>query len=440
MNPIEINNTDDLDESISESAIPELEEESSELLLKEDNLGAAAYSLLPYVQNSLSLSNKAFEKLKHRLWCFSASLRQPRKDDGTCNKTPFFHRWNTNLTTSHLTQADPRYATEEECQKIFVTLLGNLLEAYSASVSEKARKIAEEILERPFQPNSLHCVETGNKISSEDIRQAMDYATAGLSSYEIPITYKIELSEGGYHIHSNVGWMKPIHITYKLRKHLRQSLRDAGVLSGAIKKALDKIQVKSYCTDKVTMPPHYSNRDVRWATWGDSIQYASHYECAMVELELMAQLYEFVDAPELGVDLFSDLAVEVEEVRGKPIKPNTHRCFVTGKYLSYSDYVDAAKKPKGGRSKYHVGHILPLTRGGRHTWDNIAWTSDDGNRIQGNDTQEEIEAKLVEAVTYHLQRDIELDNPPASLANRVERLGDAVDKIRERLRKPKSLL
>lgn len=438
MTPIEFDDTDDLSESEIEITTAELEEESSELLLEEDNLGASAYSLLPYVQNSLGLSNKAFENLKHRLWCFSASVRQPRKDDGKCNKTPFFHRWDTDFETSHLTEVDPRYATEEECQKIFATLLANILEASETSVSGNIRKIAEEILERPFQPNSLVCIETGNEISSEDIRKAMSYATAGLSSYEIPVTYKLELRDGGYHTHNNVGWMQPIHINYKLRKHIRQNLKDAGVSSKAIKKALDKIQVKSYCTDKVTMPPHYSNRDVRWATWADSIQYASHYECAMVELELMAQLYEFVDAPELEADLFSDLAAEVEEVRGKPIEPNTHRCFVTGKYLSYSDYVDAAKNPKGGRSKYHVGHILPLTRDGRHTWDNIAWTSDDGNRIQGNDTQEEIEAKLVEAVTYHLQRDIELDSPPESLTDRVERLGDAVDKIRERLRNPKS--
>ena len=86
--------------------------------------------------------------------------------------------------------------------------------------------------------------------------------------------------------------------------------------------------------------------------------------------------------------------------------------------MDFESYIEGAVNARGGQSKYHVGHINPLTRGGKHTWTNIAWASDDGNRIQGNDTLEEIEQKLIDAVCFHLTRDLEEGN---------------IEKIRERI-------
>ena len=162
------------------------------------------------------------------------------------------------------------------------------------------------------------------------------------------------------------------------------------------------------------MPPFFSNRDIRWETWPTSIQYASHFECAMVELELLAQLYEFVGAPKLD-DAITSI---ISKTLGRAIVPNSRRCFVTGRYLDFNSYLEAATYPRGGRSKYHVGHILPLTRQGRHSRENIAWQSDDGNRIQGNDTVDEIEAKLIDIVEYHLRRDMNLEIPPQAFWGR----------------------
>ena len=202
---------------------------------------------------------------------------------------------------------------------------------------------------------------------------------------------------------------------------MKRLLVENGVSAKAAKNALDKIQVKSYCTDKVTMPPFYSNRDIRWATWPQSIQYASHFDCIMIELELMAELFEFASAPGLKESLKNKVA----DLRGRPIISNSLRCFVTGKLMDFNEYIDGAVNTNGGRSLYHVGHINPLTRGGKHAFTNIAWTSDDGNRIQGNDTLDEIEDKLVSAVIFHLERDA--SSPTEAFHSKLTRLEDIIN-------------
>src|SRR5262249_46700312 len=161
-------------------------------------------------------------------------------------------------------------------------------------------------------------------------------------------------------------------------------------------------------TDKQTMPPYFSNREPRWGTWPLGPQYASYYDCSLVELELLAQLFEFEGAPLLP----PEIAQEVEIARGKPIVPGGRKCFVTGYDLKFVDFIQAAVNPQGGKSEYHVGHILPLTAGGKHNYRNVAWQSDAGNRIQGNDTLEQIEDTLVQSVAYHIRRDLRMAEPP----------------------------
>lgn len=384
--------------------------------------------LSSYIAVAFNLSEQKLARLKERLWAFSARIRQPRKDDGTCNSTPFFNRWDTDGRTSHLTVTDPRYASEEECRLIYKTLLASLLEAQGIhKLPSNAVALAEKVLSRPFVPNSLVCVHTGQPISVSDIKRALDYTTQRLGSYEIPVSYRKELSDGGRHHHTNVGWMKPFHVNYKLRMALKSHLVDRGVPTDASNNALEKILVKAYCTDKVTMPPFYSNRDIRWATWPASAQYASHYQCAMVELELLAQLYEFEGAPQLP----EDLQLEILAARGRQFS-SPRQCYVTGRTLKFDDYVQAVSNPKGGKSAYHVGHIFPLTRGGRHTSDNVAWLTDDGNRIQGNDTLEEIREKLIEAVIYQLQHNLGDREFSSQFSEKIDLLWKMLSNARQR--------
>jgi hypothetical protein len=397
------------------------------------DLGAQANALLPYVNAALSLSNSEAKRLNERLWAFSGKVRQPRKDDHACNKTPFFDRWDLNSSTSYLTLDDPRYASHQTCEQVCATLAALLLEARAVpQPPSEGISLAEETLGRPFRPHSLTCVHTGKAISGHDIKQALNYTTQPLGTYEIPASYRVSLHAGGRHEPANVGWMKPIHINYALRSALRTHLAESGVPGRAIKKALDKIQVKAYCTDKVTLAPFFSNRDVRWATWPDSIQYAPHYQCAMVEIELMAELYEFANAPALD----EGLAQSIEEARRRPISPGTRHCFVTGRILDYEEYVQAVANPKDDGSAYQAGYVLPLIRGGRHTRENVAWASGDGYRLQGNSTLEEIEVKLVNAVEYHLKRDMAMAPPPRGLYSKVEKLWTLLNDIRDHLKKP----
>ncbi|MDJ0583228.1 hypothetical protein [Crocosphaera sp.] len=398
-------------------------------------LGLEAESLLPFVQNALTLSTSDLNKLTERLWCFSSSLRQPKKDDASCNKTPLFKRWDTDSKTSHLSSDDPRYCSEQDCKKIIGKLLALLLESHGIdNLPSEAAVIAGSLLNREIKLNSLRCVNTQKKISVNDIKLAIKYTTSRLGKYEIPISYIRELNKGGKHTHSNIGWMKPLHVNYGLRESLKHYLtNNLNINRKTINNVLDKIQVKAYCTDKATIPPYYSNRDFRWATWTNGIQYASHYQCAMIELELMSQLYEFRNAPRLDKNLIS----EIQKIRQNLILVDGRKCFITGKILNFDEYIDAAVNPKSGKSRYHVGHILPLTRGGKHSYNNIAWVSDDGNRIQGNDTIEEIESKLVDAVEYHLRRDMESVIIPEIFNEKVKTLWHLLNDVREKLGKKK---
>jgi hypothetical protein len=416
---------------------------------KPSDISADVATLHAAAVSALGLPTKLSPKLHARLWTFASRFRQPRKDDGKCNKTPFFTRWDTNPVKSHLTVEDPRYASMEECERVYCRLLSLVLEAEGAApcVDVTVRTLASARLGREIAPGSLKCADTNETITADDIKAAIGYSTPRLGHYDVPTTYIKQLTEKGRHEASNVAWMKPLHIIYKLRTKLQEELLKAlgeapdkmvaSARKKSIKKVLDKIQVKAYCTDKVTMPPFYSNRDVRWATWATdqgsdktfAIQYASHRDCAMIELELMAQLFEFASAPNLP----DDLATELKTARGEALKATARMCFITGKVLDFAAYAQGAIDAKGGRSKYHVGHVTPLTRGGRHEYENIEWTSDDGNRIQGNDTLEEIEAKLFDAVIFHLQRDAKNDHLPVQSKDKLLNLAELVDATLKRL-------
>lgn len=359
-------------------------------------------ALVHAVATSLGLDAKTERTLGERSWRVAAHVRQPRADEKTCNKTPFFERWDTDPKRSYLRQEDPRYASESVCKRIHQAILSMAFEATGAtSPSQATAKLAEDVLGRTLTADSLKCVYTGQHISTAEIRAAISVSSR-LASYEIPIGYRLELNEGGNHTVANVGWMKPFSVNWAMRSILRNDLTQKGVPRAAIDNVIGKIAVKAYLTDKVTMPPHFSNRDYRWATWPKSIQYASRFASAGVELELLSQLYEFDGAPALSKNLEQDIA----SVRGREARPGTRVCIVTGSPLRFDGFVEAAKSPEGGKSGYHVGHLVPLTRRGRHSADNIAWLSEAGNRIQGNDTLDEIETTLRRATAFHIMRDV----------------------------------
>ena len=148
------------------------------------------------------------------------------------------------------------------------------------------------------------------------------------------------------------------------------------------------------------MPPFYSNRDYRWATFVRSPQFASRTACRGVEMQLLAQMLEFVGAPPLTAEQRATVEIHLQ----RPLEIDGCRCPITGQPIVYAAFVEAAENPRAGRSEYHVGHLNPLTRGGLHDWGNVVWMSDAGNRIQGNDSFEEIVALIHRAAEYHQLR------------------------------------
>ncbi len=329
-------------------------------------------------------------KLLERIDTVAYKIRLPRPDDRSCNSTPMRDRWVTQ--DSYLKPQDPRYATEEQCKAIKATLLAHACEFQGMpDPPPNVRAAAEAVLGRQFSPGSATCFQNGDQLSRDDLALAATISTNQVGSAELTVEYRTALENGGLHRSDNLDWVRPPREILALRT----ILKDNGV-PGTL---LSKVQLKAYSTDKVTMPPHFSNRDYRWATWVDSNQFASRTDCRGVELQLLAQILEFDGAPKLS----EQHTKEVEEHLNRELKPGSCLCPITGEKLVYADFMEAVNNPQAGKSAYHVGHLDPLTRDGKHQKDNVVWMSDAGNRIQGNDTFDEIVGLIKRAAEYHIR-------------------------------------
>lgn len=155
----------------------------------------------------------------------------------------------------------------------------------------------------------------------------------------------------------------------------------------------NKIQVKTYLTDRAQTGSHQTNREKRWETHPNSVQYASRRNAWLIEYRLLNQIVHFDGFPE-GVrnQLVEDGIIDHQD--------SVTRCPVTLDPLSFSAFVSEVMSPVHGRSGYQVGHLNPLKAVGRdnpeagHTYLNISWISQDGNRIQGSLSLNETESLL----------------------------------------------
>lgn len=339
---------------------------------------------------ALSLGPTEFKKLEAKIATVASVVRLPLPSDGTCNKTPMVKRWVTGPPESYIMANDPRYATQEDCLRIEAELWAQLVELVDLPTpADPVVASATKILGREVSLGAARCVKTLEPLTLGAIKIAATMSTTQVGTAELPVEYRVDLRGGGKHSPGNLAWTRTPSDLLSLRALL--------ATNGVPKKLLDKVQVKSHATDKVTMPPHFSNRDYRWATWTTSEQFASRTECYAVELELLAQILEFEGAPVL-VDATRK---EVELHLGRPLTLDHRHCAITGVRLRYSDFITAVTAPAAGKSPYHVGHLVPLTRGGKHEKSNVVWMTEQGNRIQGNDTLDEIVALIKTAADFH---------------------------------------
>lgn len=155
----------------------------------------------------------------------------------------------------------------------------------------------------------------------------------------------------------------------------------------------DKIKVKTYLTDRAQTGLYQTNREKRWETHPNSVQYALRRDCIAIETELLLQIARFEDSDaKLVAALIAD---------GYLNDGFDHaRCPITGEVLNYHDFANDVLAAVHGKSKFQVGHLNPLKTfsGGTqfgHSANNISWISDDGNRIQGSLSMDEVDELLV---------------------------------------------
>lgn len=268
-------------------------------------------------------------------------------------------RWTPNLAQ------DVRYASFEECYRIFEKLLTQL-----------------EI--------ALH----------EEERQTLlhGFAKAKLVSYELPVDYRQQRIDERLHEPDNIEWnwsSLPLQLI-RLRRLLRTA--DINPYAAVFNAVYGKIAVKAYLTDRAQTGEYKTNREKRWESHPGGFQFALRRDCWGVEVALVNQICHFAGFP---TDLFQKL--EQDDVL-MPI-PIPYRCPITLDALSFAEFQDEVLAPQHGKARFQVGHLNPLrasslTASG-HTAANIGWITADGNRIQGHLPLEDTRALLQRIVANY---------------------------------------
>lgn len=234
---------------------------------------------------------------------------------------------------------DPRASSFETCLEIFRKCITEVVARHQADQS-----VGERIVRLDSH-------------SSVPYESVFDYANPALN----PV-----------HVRENVTWVLNGDVDWLLKA--RPMIKS--VLG---KKLLDKIQTKTYKTDRALTGKDKTNRAKRWEVLADDFQHATLTECWSVERKLYEDLVCFENFPGATRTAFEAAGLIAPGL-------SATRCPVTHEVLAFDKL---AGDPVHGKAEYQVGHKHPLKRAGRHRGDNVCWQSADGNRIQGDLTIEE---------------------------------------------------
>lgn len=294
------------------------------------------------------LSPKLYKAFKSSIVrsCFFIELTNPTADT---DSTKYQVHWVDVLRTEH----DVRYATYEQCVAI-------------------CQKIVTKI----------------DGLDAAKLQILKDYCSNSIYNFELPIDY-IRRDANPYHVADNMD----VFITdaiircTKVRRLIKDSSRNpkADIFKKIISK---KIKVKAYQTDRAQTGSHQTNREKRWESHPENFQYAFRRDCNDVEASLVLQACMFE-----GVD--TDLVQMLQSEGLIPDPYEKYKCPITGDVLIFSEFEDEILHPDHGRSSFQVGHLEPLKATGGHEASNIGWISDDGNRIQGSLSMEEVKELLI---------------------------------------------
>ncbi len=286
------------------------------------------------------------------------------------NTTKFEVRWGQRLG-----EVDPRYASFDECLAIFRRVLEELRDA--TGVGENCELLGK------FQ--RYHLV-----------------------PYEIPLDYHQRILDGRLHTFENIGWYFTDVPARAVR--LRAFLTDPkhNHLSVLFKMTYsNKVQVKTYLTDRVLTGTHKTNREKRWETHPQSVHFALRRSCLAIEYRLINQLCHFQGVPDQlregleSADLLYGLSTDYA------------RCPITMEAMSFDEFEREMLDPTHGKSTFQVGHLNPLKAVNDdslsgHTADNISWISEDGNRIQGHHSLQETREMIKRIYDNYQQFGVEI--------------------------------
>lgn len=269
------------------------------------------------------------------------------------SSTKFVTRWNPRLN------GDPRYADYNECKQIFLHLLNEII-----------------------------------AFDDRKVKLVNDFIRYSILPYELPIDY-IERYPSSNRIHTveNIKWFfdNCIKETLEMRKILLSSnCNPEHSLFHSILN--DKIKVKTYLTDRALTGEYKTNREKRWETHPNSVQFSFRRECMKIEKTLLLQCCRFEGAPSKLIEKLIEKNILEDDFK-------IQKCPITGEKISFLEFKNDILDRTHGKSKFQVGHLNPLKAINEdpvfgHTARNISWISEDGNRIQGSLSITEVEELL----------------------------------------------
>lgn len=219
-----------------------------------------------------------------------------------------------------------------------------------------------------------------------------DYCSYSIYSFELPIDY-IERHVAPFRCANNVDiFITPaIERCTKVRRLIKDtSLNPKASIFGKI--ISQKIKVKAYQTDRAQTGAHQTNREKRWESHPENYQFAFRRDCNDVEASLILQVCMFNGADDVLISMLKthDLLPSAFDI---------YKCPITGEPLQYNEFENEILNRVHGKSCFQVGHLNPLKSTGGHNAENTGWISDDGNRIQGSLSMDEVNQLLIRIYT-----------------------------------------
>lgn len=229
-------------------------------------------------------------------------------------------------------------------------------------------------------------------LSDDDFAIIKEFMNNTVIPYEMPIDY-INRYATPIHIAENIDLFldNTVRTCTQMRQLIRDTRRNPDV--EVFKTILDdKVKVKTYLTDRAQTGDYKTNREKRWETHPNSVQYALRRDCMHIETKLLLQIAMFE-----GCD--QRLVTSMQEAGLVPDSFSFVKCPVTGDNIQYSEFANDVLRPTHGKSAFQVGHLNPLKSSDTngfygHTADNICWISENGNRIQGSLSLDEVNTLL----------------------------------------------